>query len=316
MSQSIGRRALTKLADPLLGVSFAWSEGVLCAAGAVLLKLNPNFYRYRLWPGLEALRWHSLWVLVLFGVATLWCGHALLELRGAFKRRGGPRRSGRIGLWQALVQLGAVVALWAYLWRVVGAPPEEFLVTPQGADIHGESYRALRVQLGEPESKPPRGAVAWLERRVGAESEQMRLERGHFWPSRTAGYQLVVARATLSTVGAIMRVGGRRVELMTDKPTRRGPVKLLLQGLRYLRRDRSQRVPQAELKVDGKQKVIPLDPEWAGEQAFLGLKEAPVVLLRVYRNHSLSLGATAVALLLLGAALARTQRDGVRGTQP
>lgn len=167
-------------------------------------------------------------------------------------------RSPRVAV--AIAQLGGVLAFGTYAWLVLAAPAESFAVTDQSLDIYGERYRALRVEPG----RDGRPAAAVIERRRGGAADELRVERGSSWVSADAAHRLVLARAGVAADGAILRRGQGQVEL-----------------------------PAAQLPTP-----MPVDPEWAGENAFLGVKESPVLLVRVYPRLGVRLGALAAALLL------------------
>jgi len=293
MLKGLPRRALAQLARHSSGIACAMLTAALCALGGVLLELVPDFYRYRLWNSWSAPRWHTAWVYVLLAVVAVWCLHAILHLHDSVKNPVKPPAKSRSRLGVAVAQLGLVLAFGTYVWLVVGTPAETFLVTEKGTDIHGEFYRALRIEPGSREETPPRRTAVWLERRVGTVSDQFRVERGRFWASVAGTHQLVLARVDMSTDVAVLRRGHEQVELSTAKPLKEGEDTLLFQG-----HEHSDRVPHAELKSSGRATPLPLDPEWAGENAFLGLKESPVFLLRVHRNLAMQLAVIAAALLL------------------
>ncbi len=275
--------------------------------GSVLFKMVPRFYRHRLWSSWSAPGWHTAWVYLLLAVVAVWCVHVVLILWEAARAHADRQTNGRWRLGFATAQLGLVLALGTYVWEVVRPPEEEFVVTAKGTDIHGESYRALRVEAGSRERSSPRPTGVLLERRWGANSEQLRVLRGSYWTSANGAYQVVVARANMSPDGAFLRHGRQQVALSVAMPLKDGLETLLLQGFRrHHGHEPLAPVSHAEVKISDAQKALPLDPEWAGENAFLGLKETPVVLLRAHRNLGAPLAF--VAAILLAFAMLRWSR--------
>jgi hypothetical protein len=269
--RAILQRCLSRLAGAGVGVACALLAAALCLGGTLLLSSVPKFYRIHVGGFRWAPHGHTVWAYVLVAVMAAWLGHAVLRLRDEIARARRDLRSGS-RWWVALAtaQMGLVLALGAYVWLVVRPPEEEFVVTAQGTDIHGESYRAIQVETGGRTHQPRRPVVAWLERRVGAVSEKLRTERGLWWDSVTGSHQMALARADVATDGVIVRHGNRRVVLRQAKPEEVG---------------------------------LPLDPEWAGPNAFLGPNESPVVLVRVHRNLRAPLLAAVLTVLLVGALL-------------
>jgi hypothetical protein len=240
-------------------------------------------------------------------VVLVWCGHAVLRLLGAIATNSLRGANYRFWLRVAILQLGALLGLGAYVWLVIGAPSEKFVVTTKGVDIHGEYYRALRIEPPSREQVPPRPKAAWLERCVGTTTDELRVERARWWSSRTGRYKLALARVSLAADGAVFRHGNQQVTLKADKPVKLGLETLLLRAIRHYRHEHSEQSKQAELEISGKPTLLSLDPEWAGESAFLGMKESPVLLLRVHRNLGLALAVLATMLLLVGGLLVRLQ---------
>jgi hypothetical protein len=180
-------------------------------------------------------------------------------------------------------------------------------VTQQGVTIHGEFYRALRIETTSRDQQPRRLAVAWLERRAGTATETLRIERGTWWSSRVGSHRLALAHTQVSTDGAVIRHAGQQVTLSVDKPVKQGLLTLLLKAVGRHRHRGTANVHHADIDVDGQRKVVPLDPEWPGEDAFLGMKESPVLLLRVHRNLTVPLLILAIVLLAIGAVLRRLE---------
>jgi hypothetical protein len=296
------QRLLSKLGKPRTEVLCTLFVGTWCALGSILARFAPNLYHRHLSVQGWAPRWHSLWVSVLFIAMFVWCALCAVRLRDAFAER---RRGSKGSLPFAVVRAAWVLALGAFVWLFVAAPSEQFVVTAQGVMIHGEFYRALRIERNDQASRSAPPVAAWLERRVGATTETIRVLRGKWWPSRVGSYRLAMARNQMATEGVVFRHGRERVALAVDKPTQRGLMTLLLRAIHYHHHDAAEHVHDAEVEIDGKKKVLPLDPEWAGEDAFLGMKESPVVVLRVHRILTVPLAILAVVLLAAGAALAR-----------
>jgi hypothetical protein len=275
-----------------------------CATGSFVFKVVPDFFRYRLWGSWLAPQWHTVWGCSLFAIVAIWCLHAVLRLIDLVLHREAVRNHRRFEFTLVLAQLGFALCLGSYVAVVVDSPEEEFVVTDKGTTIHGEFYRALRVERSNLREASRRlNVVVWLERRVGTVSSELRLNRGAFWVSATGTHLLVVARARLNTDGAILRHGNRRVTLVTEKPVKEGGATLLLHRLLHFGHAHHTQAPRAELKIGSQETLVPLDPEWAGESALLGLKESPVVLLRAHRNLFLPLMVWATASLFVSAIL-------------
>jgi hypothetical protein len=241
---------------------------------------------------------------MVVAVMAVWLGHAVLRLRDEIARAGRDRSAGS-RWWVALAaaQMGLVFALGAYVWLVVRPAEDEFVVTAQGTDIHGESYRAIRVDTGGRAHRPRRPGVAWLERRAGAVSERLRTERGLWWDSVTGSREMEVGRADVVADGVIVRHGDRRVVLKKEKPEQVGSDTLSLRAVHDPGADPSSRAPQADVTIGQRRTLLPLDPEWAGPTAFLGPNESPVVLVRVHRNLRAPLSAAVLTMLVVGAVL-------------
>lgn len=305
MFKDLPRSVLARLAHPKVGIVCAMLTAVLCAVGSGVYQLVPHLYRYRLWNSWSAPRWHTIVIHLLLAILALWCIHGALRL---LLSRSEPTTRSRSGIALGIVQLVLPLALGAYLWVVVRPPQEEFVLNAKGTDVHGEFYRILRMEKGDREANPPKPTVLWMERRVGEVSSQIRVESRQYWASASKAFDMMVMRATMTADGAILRNGPTRVTLSATESTRRGPNTLRLRGLRDRGPRHSARVPAAELTVGGKDTLLALDPEWAGENAFLGVKESPVCLLRVHRNLCLQLGLIAATVLLAGGLLLLSHR--------
>ena len=227
----------------------------------------------------------------------------MLRLRDSVADRVNSRLHSGSRLAVTIIQMGCVLALGAYVWLDVRPPDEKFVVTAKGTDIHGESYRALRVEARGRRPGSRRQVTAWLERRVGAISERLRVNRSRSWASVFGTHQLAMDRANVVNDTVILRHGQRRVELSPAKPVQEGSDTILLQSIHDPEPESSVSVPKAEITINGRRELLPLDPEWTGENAFLGFKESPVLMLRVRRNLGNSLALVALASLLVSALL-------------
>ena len=284
--------------------------------GSMLARFAPNFDHRHATALVGAPRWHSVWIFVLLVVVSLWCVQNIASLRVAFARKKHARAALKCELALRTVVTTSVVALGVYVWFVVASPSEQFEVTAQGTNIHGEFYRALRIET-EPATRRGRQPVAvWLERRIGTVTDRIRVERGKWWPSRVAGYELALARGRLISEGSVFRQGRQKVTLNVDQPVQHGVLTLLLRALRHLGHDALRELHRAELEVNGKRTSLALDPEWAGDSAFLGQKETPVVVLRVHRSLSGPLAGLAIVLLGVGVGLWRFESRLAARSQP
>ena len=232
-----------------------------------------------------------------------WCCHALLRAVDAVASRVNHRRSADQGLWLAISHLIWVMALGTYVWVEVRQSEERFVVTAHGTEIHGESYRVLRLEARGRRPGSRRPVTAWLERRAGALSERLRVNRNQSWASVSGLYQLGMDRANVVNDSVILRHGHRRVELSPTQPVRDGIDSIQLNSIRDPEPESSVSVPKADVTIGGRRELLPLDPEWTGENAFLGFKESPVLTLRVRRNLATSLGVAALSSLLVSALL-------------
>ncbi len=313
MSKDVPSRARTGLTSPRWGVVCAVLTAVWCALGSLLYQLVPQLYRFRLWHSWSAPRWHTVSVYVLLAILAVWFVNGALRLRSLRKDRDRRSAGSRSRFVLAVLELGSVLGLSVYVWLVVRPPQEEFLVTEKGANIHGEFYRVTRIEEGNYEAIPCRPTRVWLERRVGAVSHEFRVERWRFWASTTGAYDLVVARAQMSTDGVVLRHGTEQVALSKAKPQPHADGTLRLRRIWHRDTGRSARVPEAEIRIGAHDHSVPLDPEWPGQNAFLGPNESPVCLVKVHRNLCVPLAIIAVALLaglaLVGHLAQRTERS-------
>ena len=280
---------------------------VWCGLGSILGRFAPNLYHRHVGAFWWAPRWHDLWFLVFFVAIAVWFARAAVRLLAASVQRLRLADSFRDSTSFAFLRLAFVVALGTYAWLVVASPGEEFAVTQQGVSIHGEFYRALRIEANSRERQPRQLVVAWLERRVGTQTETLRIERGTWWSSRLGSHRLALARAQVSNEGAVIRHDGRQVTLSVDKPFKQGLLTLLLKAVGRHRHRGTANVHHADIDIDGQRKVVPLDPEWPGEDAFLGMKESPVLLLRVHRNLTVPLLILSIVLLAIGGVMRRVE---------
>jgi hypothetical protein len=297
-----------RLSHSKTGIACALLVAVLFGLGSTLTIFAPNFYHRHVCGYWLAPRWHTIWFDAVLTVSTMWCAHGALWLRNAAAaHRDGRDNHSRRRLWFAALQMALLLALAGYAWLVIGAPAEEFVVTTNGTVIHGETFRAVRIERGRRDLVPPKPTVGWLERRVGSSVDQIRAERGHWWPSRTGAYQLALARAQMSDDGAVFRHGHQQVTLTPNQPIKRDLGTFLLRAIHHHQHEQTLTAHRADLEINGQRTTLALDPEWAGESAFLGMKESPVVSLRVHRNLSVQLAVLAVALALIGASLLRLE---------
>jgi hypothetical protein len=201
-----------------------------------------------------------------------------------------------------------VLVLGAYLWLEIRPAEEKFKITTQGTDVHGEYYRVLRVEARgrRPESRRP--ITAWLERRIGTVSERLRVNRRQSWATTSGTHQMAMDRAKVVNDSVILRHGHRRVELSSTKPVQDGSDTIQLNSIHDPEPESSVTVPKVDVSIGSRRELLPLDPEWTGENAFLGFKESPVLVLRVWRNLGNSLAVIAFTSLLLGAILLWSRR--------
>jgi hypothetical protein len=303
ISRAIWKRARARLTQPSAGIACAVLAAALCGVASLLVRLVPGFYHHHFGGWWSAPRWHTLWVDALLAVVVVWCWHSALRCYDSMAHPTNHRQSSRWWLGPIWLQMGLVLAFGAFVWLQLRPPEQEFVVTEKGVDIHGESYRAIRIESGGREHHAPRPTVAWLERRVGAASERLRAERGKWWTSVPGSYQLAVARAEVAIDGVILRHGHRHVVVTQSKPEESGLVRLLLHGIHSPDSEPSVHVHHADVTIGDQRSQLPFDPEWAGENAFLGNKESPVLLVRVHRDLGTSLAGAALGLLLVSCIL-------------
>lgn len=352
----------SRLGRAQLGRTCALVTAVLCGLGSALDRFAPNFHHRHIGQFWFAPRWHTLWLLGLWSVVLVWLLHALVVALGS--RRTRPHSSSQVSSAQvssaqvsrapapvedaapkftfALAQLLGVAMLVGYLSVVISKPAEIHLVTEAGATIHGEHYRALRIESPSAEGQLRRPTAAWLERSVGTtatplRAESLRVERGKWWPSRDGNFRLALARAGRENRGAVFRHGDRQVTLETGAAIHQGSQVWRLRALfrRVTRgtgfRDREARndalaaphaeaesarpdaALRAELEIGGKTTEVALDPEWAGQQAFLGMRESPRLVLRVYRDLTTELACTSILLFVAAVLLVRLPRHRFTG---
>jgi hypothetical protein len=119
-------------------------------------------------------------------------------------------------------------------------------------------------------------------------------------------------RANVVNDAVIMRHGQRKIELSPAKPVQEGGDTILLHSIHDPEPESLVSVPKAEITIGSRRELLPLDPEWTGENAFLGFKESPVLVLRVRRNLGNSLAVVALASLLASAILFWVHARGSR----
>ena len=299
MLAMILKRARAQLSRPSTGITCALLTAALCGTGSVLFKVYPNFYFHHLGGWWSAPRWHTVWVGALIVVVFAWCCHAILNVRDSVSNRANPVANSGPRMRSTILHLGWVLALGAYVWLEVRPPDEKFVITAKGTDVHGEIYRVLRVEARGRRPGSRRPITAWLERQLGAAAERLRVNRSQTWAAISGTHQLAMDRANVVNDSVILRHGHERVELSPAKPVQQGGETIQLNSIR----DPEDTVPKADVTIGGRRELLPLDPEWTGENAFLGFKESPVLVLRVWRNLGSSLAVVGLASLLAGAIL-------------
>ena len=297
------QRARAQLSQPRTGVVCALATAALCGVGSVLFNLVPNFYFHHLGGWWRAPRWHTIWVGTLIVALLAWIVHAMLRVHDSVSNRANFSANSSSRMVLAILHVGWVLALGVYVWLVVRAPEEKFLITAKGTDVHGETYRVLRVEARGRRPGSRRPITAWLERRVGAISERLRVNRSQTWAAISGTHQLAMDRANVVNDSVILRHGQARVELSPAKPVQEGSDTIQLNSIRDPEPESSVTVPKADVTIGGRRELLPLDPEWTGQDAFLGFKESPVLVLRVWRNLGSSLAVIALTSLLAGAIL-------------
>ena len=289
-----------KLSHPGVGIACALVIAALCGAGEFLSKIIPDFSHSHFGPYWLALYWRPLWVIAPLTAVFVWCAHGAIELGRVVTAKSG-RRVLRLAL--VLPQLGVALTVGYYLWFEILPSEERFVVSANPTEVHGESYRALRVEAGSRRRKHRRPVVAWLERKEGTTSEQLRVRRGQPWASESGSYRLALDQADIETYGVVLRHGHDRVELVPNVPVLSGADTLILHGVQNPGPESAQATPKADVSIGSQRVLLPLDPEWTGETALLSLKESPVLVLLVHRNVEELLTALGVASFLAGVVL-------------
>ncbi len=297
------RRIRAWLAQPSTGIASALLTAALSATGSVLFKFFPNAYNRHLGGWWAAPRWHTIWASALIIVVIAWCCHAVLRVGDSIADRVNRRVNSGSRLGLTVLQLGLALAFGAYVLFEVRPTEEKFVVTVKGTNIYGESYRVLRVEARGRRPGSRRPVTAWLERSVGAITGRLRVSRSQSWASLSGTHQLVMDRANVVSDSVILRHGHQRLELSPSKPGHDGKDTIVLNSIRDPEPESSVSVPKADITIGSRRELLPLDPEWTGENAFLGFKESPVLVLRVRRNLANSLAVVALASLLASAVL-------------
>jgi hypothetical protein len=289
-----------QLIHPGVGVPSALLTALLCGAGNVLLKFVPHIHHLHLGAYWLPTPWHTIWVFALLATVSVWCAHAVLELIHVVAAK-----TGSSALWLALAVPQAVLALavGCCVWLEIRPSEERFLILDTPVDVHGESYRALRVEASSRIRGHRRPLVAWLERKVGATTDRIRAQRWQPWASASGTYRIALDRADMATHGVVLRHGREHVELATNQPVRSGADTLVLHGVQNPDSKSEQATPKADVSIGSHRVLLPLDPEWTGETALLGLKESPVLVLHVRKNVTSLLTALGIASCLGGIAL-------------
>jgi len=290
-------RAYTEVAHPGVGIASALLTAALCGAGTFLSKAVPDFSHSHFGSYWLALYWRPVWVIVVFTAVLVWCAHGAIRLGRVVSTKTGRRV---LGLALILPQLGVALTVGYCLWFEIRNSDEHFVISASPTEVHGESYRALRVEASSRKRKHRRPIVAWLERTVGTTTEQLRVRRGQPWASESGAYRLALDHADIVTSGVILRHGRDRVELVPNIPVLSGTDTLILHDVQNPGTEFAQATPKADVSIGGQRVLLPLDPEWTGETALLSLKESPVLVLLVHRNVEKLLGALGVASLLAG----------------
>ena len=297
------RRIRAWLTQPSTGIGCALLTAALSATGSVLFKFFPDSYNRHLGGWWAAPRWYTIWASALIIVVIAWCCHAMLRVGDSIADRVNHRVNSGSWLGLTVLQLGLALAAGLYVLTEVRLSEEKFVVTVKGTDIHGESYRVLRVEARGRRPGSRRPITAWLERSVGAVSERLRVNRRQSWASRSGTYQLVMDRANVVNDRVILRRGRQRLELSPSKPAHDGKDTIVLNSIHDPEPESTVSVPKVDITIGSRRELLPLDPEWTGENAFLGFKESPVLVLRVRRNLANSLAVVALTSLLASAFL-------------
>lgn len=289
-----------KLIHPGVGVLSALLTALLCGTGNVLLKFDPHFHHLHLGAYWLPTPWHTIWVITLLATVGVWCAHAVLELIHV-----GAAKAGSSALWLAFAvpQLVLTLAVGFCVWLEIRPSEERFLILDTPVDIHGESYRALRVEAVSRTRRHRRPVVAWLERTVGTSTDRIRAQRWQPWASISGAYRIALDRADMAAHGVVLRHGREHVVLVTNQPVHSGADTLVLHGVQNPNPSSEQATPKADISIGSQRVLLPLDPEWTGETALLGLKESPVLVLHVRKNVTSLLTALGFASCLGGIVL-------------
>jgi len=284
--------ASTRLGAPLVGLIC-----LLFALGSYVYLRFPELYRFRLYNDWSAPRWHSVAVAILLVLHGLLVVHLIARV-ARFERA----RRRTLGFVLTVTQLALTVVSAVFVAWIVRPLPEEYVVGETPTEIHGESYRVLRIEPGDREATPPKRTQIWLERKANGKTSQVKVGRRRYWASECAPYDLSIARAELTSKGVIVRRGTERIVLEADRPHRERDRTLRWRGTGPNGSRSSGRIPTAELEIGGTETTLPFDPEWAGQHTVLGHDETPVCVMRVHRNLTLPFAfGAALHLLLLGA---------------
>jgi hypothetical protein len=295
------KRVRAWVTHPSTSFVYAVLTAALCAGGSVAFRRFPDVGNRHLGGWSSAPRWHTIWVGALIVAVVAWCVHSVAHLRFSVADRVNRKVNSASRLWTTILQLGWVLALGVFLWLEVRSSDERFVVTANGTDIHGVTYRAVRVEARGRRPGSRRPITAWLERQVGAVTERLRVNRSHWWSSLSGTHQLTMDRANVANKTVILRHGHQRFELSSAHPVQDGSDTIQLNAIRDPDPESSVSVPKVDVTINGRRELLPLDPEWTGENAFLGFKESPVLVLLVRRNLWTSLAVIALASLLVGA---------------
>lgn len=283
--------------QPLVGGIAALLAGVLCIAGWSAQTALPDFYQRHCFGLRLAPHWYTVWGVTLLATAAFWCIHSVILFSRALAIR-----TVRRSLWVVLgaTQLAAAVATNLFVWLELGPGQERFVVSREPVEIHGETYRALRIEAMSRRRGRRRPVVAWLERKVGSINERLRVSHGQPWTTASGGYRITLDHAEVTTHGAIVRHGRQRVELTTNQPALAGSDTLVLHGVQNPGTDSATTTPKADISIGNERTLLPLDPEWTGEDALLGLKESPVLVLRAHKRVASLLALSGLGCLAFG----------------
>jgi hypothetical protein len=291
----IAARFGSLVARAKFGVFAAFGTGLLCGAGWIVLEFAPELLHHR-FGGLSFVpRWRMLWTAAVFAAGALWLVHTLARACTlVFARTNRRTLLLGISIAQLLVAAGAMISLWFE----IGPPEERFVVSATPVDVHGEAYRALRIESVSRRRGYHRPVVAWLERTLKDSTDRIRVRRGHSWPTLSGKYRLTLVRAEVATLGAVVRHGHERVELTPNKAALAGSDAIVLHGVVNPGTESARATPKADISIGTHRTLLPLDPEWQGETALVSLKEAPVLVLRARKNIGVSLAAVSIGSLV------------------